>query len=179
MAITKKNEIIARYNRQLEEAKREYRERKGLQIARGFSQSEEAKRIKKNRSNALYRYRISKLKAIDTPKEKLEKQGGKVSYPIVKRISNPEPWWRIISYGEMDDIGKLLSQGSRNLVIRVGGKEWANANAFRAKLSIQEASEAASEMQRKKYGGDSMQPQGVVTYFENEDGSETILVDIQ
>jgi hypothetical protein len=79
----------------------------------------------------------------------------------------------------MDDIGQMLSQGNRNLVIKVGGKTWANANAFRAKVSLQEASEAASKMQREKYGGDSQQPQGNVSYILNPDGSETILIDIQ
>lgn len=56
MARTRKSKIAARYNDQLEQAKEAFKQRTGKKIARGFSDSKEAKRIERNKNQALYRY---------------------------------------------------------------------------------------------------------------------------
>jgi len=60
MAVTKRNQILARYNRQLEERKEVYKQRTGKKIARGFSDTPEAKRIERNKQQAIYRYEKAK-----------------------------------------------------------------------------------------------------------------------
>jgi hypothetical protein len=70
MARTKRQELERRYRDQLEAAKEDYKEEKGLKVARGFMDSPEAKRILRNRYQALYRY--ERRKAIEEA-QKLEK----------------------------------------------------------------------------------------------------------
>ncbi len=60
MAVTKRNQILARYNRQLEERKEIYKQETGKKIARGFSDTPEAKRIERNKQQAIYRYEKAK-----------------------------------------------------------------------------------------------------------------------
>lgn len=60
MAATKRNQILARYNRQLEERKEIYKQETGKKIARGFSDTPEAKRIERNKQQAIYRYEKAK-----------------------------------------------------------------------------------------------------------------------
>lgn len=56
MAITKLNKLRSKYNTQLKEAKNEFKQKRGLKIARGFKDSPEYKRITKNKKRALKRY---------------------------------------------------------------------------------------------------------------------------
>jgi hypothetical protein len=67
MARTRLSEILRRYREQEEQAKQEYKQERGLKIARGFEETSDAKRIAKNRQNALYRYRINQLKKTNAP----------------------------------------------------------------------------------------------------------------
>jgi len=60
MAVTRRNKLAARYNQQLEQAKEAYKQRTGKKIARGFSETPEAKRIKANKQQAIYRYEKAK-----------------------------------------------------------------------------------------------------------------------
>lgn len=60
MAVTRRNKLAARYNQQLEQAKEAYKQRTGKKIARGFSDTPEAKRIERNKAQAIYRYEKAK-----------------------------------------------------------------------------------------------------------------------
>lgn len=60
MAVTRRNKLAARYNQQLEQAKEAYKQRTGKKIARGFSKTPEAKRIERNKQQAIYRYEKAK-----------------------------------------------------------------------------------------------------------------------
>jgi len=60
MAVTRRNKLAARYNQQLRQAKQAYKQRTGKKIARGFSETPEAKRIERNKQQAIYRYEKAK-----------------------------------------------------------------------------------------------------------------------
>lgn len=60
MAVTRRNKLAARYNQQLEQAKEAYKQRTGKKIARGFFETPEARRIERNKAQAIYRYEKAK-----------------------------------------------------------------------------------------------------------------------
>jgi len=61
MARTKLQELQRRYRKQLKAAKNLYKARTGKKVARGFKETEEYKRITRNRDQALYRYERRKI----------------------------------------------------------------------------------------------------------------------
>lgn len=64
MARTRKQELQRRYRKQEEAAKEAYKEKNGLKIARGFSETKAAKKIARNKRRALNRYVDKKVKEI-------------------------------------------------------------------------------------------------------------------
>lgn len=88
MARTKRSKIAARYNAQLEQAKEAFKQRTGKKIARGFSDSKEAKRIERNKTQALYRY--EKKQEVQTTGRKLGKIIPAPGEVIEKQIKDPK-----------------------------------------------------------------------------------------
>lgn len=96
MAVTKLNQIRRRYNEQRQRLKEQYKEDKGLKIARGFppkgsKYEKELRRINRNEYQALYRYdkrnqkerlknpTVVRVLAVDMPHHTVLDYGGKTS----------------------------------------------------------------------------------------------------
>ena len=60
MARTRRSEILGRYRQEERQAKEAYKAERGLKIAKGFKDTTEAKRIDRNRGQALGRYQFKK-----------------------------------------------------------------------------------------------------------------------
>lgn len=108
-------DIKKRYKTQLDQAKENYKQEKGLKIARGFNSSPAAKKIARNERQAIYRrdrkIKLDRVKTVvtqpkiknDNSRRKVKVQSFEDGFTNTKVWEEGAPFYNVLSYGSKAD----------------------------------------------------------------------------